>query len=566
MFPTRRHGCGDYRCGDYRCCDPSLPCDRLVSVDTATPLRLTRLPQGIRRAVLLICAGVAGVQAVSAQLQIGGELRLDLSAIYVAPEPPTGPVDGSAAADETGAADSADDADPADEEVTPVGFLYDAEPGWETTLVPIVSAGGETFFLQGEFSVGYGAAAARRAEPPEVAIRRLSLELYPAGFLAVAVGRFPFVFGPAEFLSPTALFSRTDLVRFLDGDVGEATVDADLLQLAAFFGPAFVRVTAAPFAPEPVLVPTDSVWFPGLPIPEQIPFGTYTRTFGGYHYTQTASPPRLADVSLAAEVGATLGPIDTGGWVFHGEHPAPPLEVRLTMSRPEGLPEPPSGTRSFYALLEPARRRVTSAGTHLTATLGGVAAYAEYSFTLGAPLVELDPAGGSMRLATAYDAATSDIQIRNVIVAANEHRGVVGANYTAGTIDLRLLAEATTRLYRGIARPDDSTDDAVDTEGTTESAEEAPISVGTPMLGRAAVGGGRLGLLDGRLAVDLLGLVDWPLDGSAASGAIYGGITFAPEPAMEVSLSMLLFVGAADSNLGRYRRIYTPRIALTARF
>lgn len=357
--------------------------------------------------------------------------------------------------------------------------------------------------------------------PFSATLTQMQLSLYPTAWLTVDVGHFAYAPGAALVLSPVNYFAGYDLSGLVRGDL-EAS-PATLVQAHAFFGNAYAAVTVSPVPRVNDLPPVSSVWFPQLPVDEEITIPELS-----------ADPIRLDDllsvptaplrpayrrVSAAAELGVTIGAIDLAVFYYHGIDPLPVLQARVDFS---GEP-----ATSFDLLVTPQEAVIDSVGLSGEAALGSSTIWTDMAFDL------------NKSIPTSRVGALSK---RTAIIVAPALTGVVGASYQIYPPNLLLVAE-----YR---------------RSVAFTSDPDLLDMGLSSLGTVSA---RLVPGDGPWTVSLGSIID-SSDLRSLNGAIVGLVSFAPSAELSVSAQIPLIWGPPDGTFGAYSDVYSANIGMAYRF
>lgn len=389
--------------------------------------------------------------------------------------------------------------------------------GWDTRVSPAVSVDSPRFdfFFQGTISYRGGSPQVRAA------VDELVLTLDPLPFLQVRLGRFCAHPGTGVFFSPTSYMLRTDFEQLVTGRKDRMTLPADLVQASLFWGDAYLRLSAAPFSAPPELPGPGSPWFPDKDLPKTIwilfPPPPYPVYLADTVLKEAPIPPfDLRQVSVSAELGGTIHPLDLALLYYHGADNSPLLKAAI--SRPVAV-QP-----DYIITITPAHRTIDALGLDLAVESGGFSAWADGSFVFSKSF-----------LTTRLDDDTWE----TLLGSAPALELCLGASYRPPWADALLLAEyRDTFAFAG----DDS--------------------FVQPLLSSALAVMLRVELLDGRLAAS----GTWIESLADGSRAIHLLLSFQPSWELELQLAAPLFFGRPDTELGQFRGNHLVSAGLAWRF
>ncbi|HET6486810.1 MAG TPA: hypothetical protein VFH83_10345 [Spirochaetia bacterium] len=436
-----------------------------------------------RRASLGVALGIAlglvplqaGAQAVA-----GGELNLGVSAL-VDPSQPL--------------ASSIDDA------IVFYPTIHVEDPAWR---------------LDGKLSLEWD----RAAVAPSLGIRDLYIELSPAGFLTLRLGRFVYAPGSAGVLSPTHWFVTPDLLALVRNDTESLVRGGDLVQGILTLGDWSLTLSASPFAPAWSIPDPSSPWFPKKDFPRNLTiFFPTTQVVSLTGITVEPTPATqfsLTDVSVGAELGVSLPLLDLSLLAYHGWDTTPLYQPSF---------EFPNGFFGDYdIILTPVARKIDSIGAEATLSWGSLSAWADGAYTFSKTFL-------SRKLSSSTYA--SDL----VTSPCLEYAAGAGYDFSAPRLSLQAG-------YRGL--------------WVTQSTAETIL----PFLGSYLNGTCALRLWDDRLSVAtqaLVSTVDW-------SAAIIGLLSIAPTNELSFDVVLPFFLGASDTELGQFAANYLVSIGVTVRY
>lgn len=392
----------------------------------------------------------------------------------------------------------------------------DSTLDWQATIQPQVSVEANYFSFHGTAQLTTDKAQVT----PQLAIKRLELELDPTSFLSLRIGRFAYLPGTATFLSQTDFFERVDEEALLTGDFADALVSSDLLQADLFAGSAYLKLTASPVA-QPILLPEPtSPWFPKKGIPTSLSFTfpvSQTLTLGTLLLSPTSAIPlSLSNLSLSAELG-TSTPIADGALLFyHGIDYSPLLTAAIKF--PTGL------FGSYDVNLTPVYPTINAFGLNLSTSFWRMRGWLDSAFTLEKTFMtdQLSPKTFSTTTATSpYLSYT------------------VGASVQTDTPQATFSIEyAGGHIFDHIG-------------GLVQS-----------LFSSALVGSARLSLHQNKLTADATIVVD-ANDWSTAE--LYT-LTLAPSEQLSVAMTFPVFTGPSATDFGQFRRNHQLTTTVTWRY
>ncbi len=253
------------------------------------------------------------------------------------------------------------------------GQLGKSVPDLRTSFDPSLSAYSSIF----EFSIIGSISYSKASMTPEGQLKLFEIILNPSDFLTARIGRFPYLPGTAEFISPTNYFSRIDYEKLLSGSITDYIVANDIVQLGFFLGNYYVNLSLAPFAGEFILPETDSYWFPKKDIPDSITVtfpSQQTMWLENLYYGDPEYPPvTLDNISFSAEAGGTVSILDFSLIYYHGTDNTPLMRGEIYF--PQGLFE------NYDVIITPHYRIIDAIGINLAANISSLRIWADSSFT-----------------------------------------------------------------------------------------------------------------------------------------------------------------------------------------
>lgn len=359
--------------------------------------------------------------------------------------------------------------------------------------------------------------------PFSAALNQLQLSLYPTSWLVVDVGRFVYAPGAAIVLSPVNYFAGYDPRALVSGSFTQAQSPATLAQARAFFGNSYAAVTLAPVPRTPELPPVSSVWFPQLPVDQEITVPELSsdpiRLDDVSSIATVPLSPAYRRVSAAAEVGITLGAVDLAAHYYHGVDPIPVLQARVDFA---GAP-----ATSFDLYVTPQEAPLDSVALSGQAAVGSATLWTDAALDINKS-IPTDRVGALSK--------------RTEIVIAPVLTGVVGASYQCYPPNLLLVAE-----YRQTYAFTDDPD---------------ILDIGLASIGTVTA---RLVPGDGPWTITLGSLLD-ARDFAALNGAVFGSLSVAPSAELSASAHIPFFWGPSAGTFGAYSDVYGANVGLTYRF
>ncbi len=368
-------------------------------------------------------------------------------------------------------------------------------------LSPLVYVSGETY----EMSLKTVASFVR--EQVSLDIDELYLIISPSDSLSLRIGRFAYLPGAAEYFSNVNYFARVDTTKLLAGSKSGHLVFTELLQIGFYLPNVYLLLTASVVRPEMLLPGTESPWFPMAQFPQ-----TLTVFFPSEHdlvleriYFEQEDPhvSTLADVSVCAELGATVWGIDASLFYYHGWDSAPLTSAEFRF--PSGLYE------SYEIVLHPVYRPVDAIGLMMATSFQALRLYLDCSVAVNKTLLTKRLSSANLETATA--------QVPYVAYS-------LGASYEISEVDLLLLSEITDRI-----------------------AVDATEELVKPMLSSAIMVGARFSPRRWHLAATMAGIVSL-VDRSLV---VISELAYRPSEDLEVYVFSPLFSGEAESELGQFR-------------
>lgn len=394
--------------------------------------------------------------------------------------------------------------------------LLDSKLDWQMSYAPSLTVDSEYYRFQATGELSYDT-----SQPsPSFELDRFELAAYPTHFLSLRLGRFPYLPGKADLLSQTNFFARLDEEALICGDLADAVVPTDLLQMELYASDVYLKLTAEPL-PKPILLPDpSSPWFPKKDLPAELSF-TFpfrrTLTLGELNVEPTPGEPfTVSNVSVSAEAGGTLSIFDGAVMYFHGRDYNPILSSRLE------LPSNLSG--SYNISLIPVYPVIDAFGLDLSATFWRIRAWLDSSYTLKKTY--------STRQLSTQDFTTTTATSPSLAYT-------VGASLTTDK------PSATFSLqYSGGKR-----------------FTEIPAVV-EPLFSSILAGSARLSLLQDRFGLAAIAIVsarDW-------SAVQMYSVSFNPSQELGMSVTLPLFTGAPTTDFGQFSGNYQLATTLTWRF
>ena len=351
-------------------------------------------------------------------------------------------------------------------------------------------------------------------------LERLSLELTPADFLTVRIGRFAYLPGAGGFSSCTNWFSSLDLDSLLEGNVSDVFGAGDLLQGTLTLGDFSLTLTASPFAPAGSVPAPDSPWFPKKDFPRvlHIVFPTAQDiSLTDIVLAQAAETSfTLGDMSVGAELGVSLPLVDISILAYHGHDNTTLYQPRFNF---------PHGFFSDYeVILTPVIRTIDAVGLDATLSWSSLSAWIDCAYTLSKTFL-------SKKL--------SAVTYSSELITLPYLQCAAGAGYDFERPRLSLQA-----AYHGAW------------------AIEQTSSTILPFLDSYATARAQLRLLDDRIVLTTEALYS-VVDGSMV---VMGDLSFAPSSELSLGLTVPVFIGASDTELGQFAENHLVSVGVTARF
>lgn len=248
--------------------------------------------------------------------------------------------------------------------------------GWELRLEPLLAADTDRFALTAELSI-----LQEQGKPADFSLSSLALELFFGPAITVKAGRFVHQPGNSEYFSPHDYFVRRDFEKLFGGEIEDAVIGTELLQLTTFLRSSYLRFSLAPIKPEVPLPQTDSIWFPRRDLPSQF------RTFDLrrlYYSSEPYRSPRLYDLSYLAEIGTNVAGFDLSLLGYYGWSNEPILYPSLGSLDPAGV---------FDIELTPIQERYAAVGTGIATSVRALRIYGEGSYSFDRPYAKDDGFG-----------------------------------------------------------------------------------------------------------------------------------------------------------------------------
>ncbi len=361
------------------------------------------------------------------------------------------------------------------------------------------------------------------AEELHARLDRALITAYLGSFLELRAGLFTYGPSVADLRPSMDFYMRQDIEPYLSGRPEAARLPAPLVQLTGFVGGFYARVTALPLMLEVPFFESDSIWFPDLGFPTEVEVNfpsPGTLTLSEIIVDPYPSPSgRLDEVSIQVDAGGTLGPVDFGVFYYHGQDMRP-LHT-ATLEFPNGLFE------DYVVRLTPVYRVVDVLGGSLLGVAGPVRLYTEHAYRFSDKIV-------------IEQLTATDTGFQTMTYETPTYTFMVGASYRNAVARLLLTAEySDTVILEPVTR-------------MIEPALEQALALGTTWTP-----------YDGQLALTLLGLMSFPdhsvntsirLEGQSRDGSYLARLT------------LPLFWGEADTELGQYADIIFPTLSVEYRF
>ena len=380
------------------------------------------------------------------------------------------------------------------------GDVLGSELAWKLTFAPRLTARSQSLSLAAEADL----VLREGSGSPELTLRELELRWDPLDAVGLRVGRFAYLPGASEVASPVNYFSRTSLEALVSGRT--PFLPTDLLQITMYWRKAFLRLSASPAPLEPTLPDPLSPWFPRLDIPSSITVGfpsQQTLVLGAITAEDALSAPRgFRGVSVSAELGVTLAAIDLSALYYHGTDNTPLVLARLSF--PQGL------YQSYDVIIRPLWRSIDAVGLSAVASYGVFRAWADASFVFARTLLT-----GRLSIAT----------METQTVTAPAADWAVGMSVEPRFADLVLLLEWKSTW--------------------TDLPDGAVVH---PLLDSIVAAAASFVLGDRRLTLRLSSASstrDW-------STVVAAAASWTPQEELELELSVPVFLGAPDTELGQF--------------
>jgi len=360
---------------------------------------------------------------------------------------------------------------------------------------------------------------------------RAILDLTPSDRLTFRLGRFTYIPGNAEFRSPLSYLSPRDTQALFSGDFDSLQAPSELLQATAYLGRAYLRLTAVPIRPRPILPETDSIWFPRNTIPEAVERdGDVYLLRSLYYAVEGDTPDRVIDASFLGEIAASVGPVDGSLLGFTGYSNQLILRPRVDAQLV---------SRTFDVALDPVQNRVDGIGVALAGSIGPARLYLEGSHTRGRISV--------MNLA-AWQERTS-LFTRNdpaPIYTSGVQELLVGGSYQ-GYIELAALGGV-----QWVALAEYFT-----TVGVPSAADPGLLAEFAGISATATT-------YRPDLSIGLYSVVSWKEPDYGLATVV--SVVWQATPEVGVTLHHPLFLGSSDNELGQYEDLHILRAEVTVRF
>jgi hypothetical protein len=351
-----------------------------------------------------------------------------------------------------------------------------------------------------------------------------SLDMIKAEFIPLpgtnfSFGRYNYSPGPAEFISPTDYFGRTNLEKLITGDLQQAVLPNDLIQIGIFYSDFYARVSAAPFRKELALPDVESPWFPDKDIPQSLPWPFDGRSPKLVFQEPTPYTDTLDSMCFSVEAGGTLPGIDFAFIYYNGWDYSPMYSANLSF--PIDEPE------IFKVEVYPEYRRISSFG------LNAVSAVSSFRFWI-------DGAYTPEKLFQKTRLFAQDNNVSTGIYNADSLTLAAGGSWEPGVFGAVLLFEYY-RIFIG---------------------EEDAAQVFEPLLHHFAsmmVRASFFGYTLHPAIISLLSLTD-------NSIVVYPSVSYRPTEEFSLQLNIPLFFGEDDTELGQFRDNHTLSIEAKLRF
>ncbi len=356
-------------------------------------------------------------------------------------------------------------------------------------------------------------------------IRELRFSFFPTESLTFEAGKYIHDSSFAAFFSKTAFFRTVDYQELLKGSIDSAAVPSWLVEGTYFLGDWYVRGSVEPFRGDIPFFEVDSVWFPNLGFPEEIP--SFLAPDGKIELEElrlvepearNAWNRLIEDIGGSLEIGGRVGSVDLMMLLSSGRDTTPLYTTEVVLK---------NLVDDYRIDLHPLEERLTSMGIAARTAFGPVVLFGEGAFSFNKPLMK----------ETFY---STDAGFETESYTSPYIGITIGGRWEWWEANLLTSAEYTNGFILS----------------------EASRTV-MPFFQQMALGSVLWTPLDGRLSCTAACVVAIE-DGSVAGNL---GITYAPgEGRLSVGLSMPLFFGSADSSFGQYREILYPTLSSSIRY
>jgi hypothetical protein len=351
-------------------------------------------------------------------------------------------------------------------------------------------------------------------------LERLSLELTPADFLTVRIGRFAYLPGAGGVGSCTNWFSSLDLEALLEGDAADIFTAGDLIQGTIAVGDFSFTFTASPFPPALNVPDPASSWFPKKNFPQTLHISFPTPQDISLTdiivETPTQQAMSLSGMSFGAELSASFPLLDMSLLAYHGSDNTALFQPRFSF---------PNGFFSDYRIiLTPVARTIDAFGLDASFGWSSFNAWIDCGYTMSKTFL-------SKKLSAA--AYSSELTTSPYLQYA------VGCGYEMASPHLSLQAGC---------------------RGGWISQETSDTIL--PFLDSYVSARGQLQLWEDRVSLSaqtLSSTVDW-------STVVIGVLSFAPSTEFSVDLIFPVFFGGSDTELGQFSGNHLISIGATVRF
>ncbi len=390
----------------------------------------------------------------------------------------------------------------------------------------LLSSWGTHYTLQAEMGATYTGDGY-----PEVMLPLAALDVTLFHWLTLQMGRFTYIPGNAEFRSPLSFLSQRDTEALFSGDITAMQSASELFQTTIFFGPAYLRLTAAPLRPALRLPDTRSIWFPRDTIPKFVIRNDDEFLLRSVYYTAAAElPDRVADTSILGEVSATLGPVDGTILGYSGFSNHSVLRPRVDLDLRDSV---------YDVALTPVQNRIDSIGAAVATSMGPTRVYLEGTYTWNRKSVmNLQDWQETTPVLTQNDPAPVYTSAVQEVLAGGSYQGFFDLPSTGG-MQWVVLTEFFTTL------------------GVPEEADSGLLS---EFIGVSAT----LSTYRPDLALGVYSVVSWKEPGLGLGSVL--SLEWQATPEVSVSLRHPVFLGDSHNELGQYRDLHVLRADVVVRF